>query len=154
MLYFAYGSNMDHGQMKERCPSARFFGAAKLPDHRLAFSRKSSARCCGVADAVPSEGDAVWGGVFEIEDGDLEELDRREGYRPGRGANSYWRREREVLLGGDENRPLAVWTYFAEREENPPRPSQAYKDQILAGARQCRLPEDHIRGLERIEVGG
>jgi len=55
MLYFAYGSNLDFAQMRDRCPSALFVAIAKLPDHRLAFTRKSIKRACGVADAVPEE---------------------------------------------------------------------------------------------------
>jgi hypothetical protein len=66
MLYFAYGSNMDWGQMKGRCPSVRFVGVAKLPDHRLVFTRKSVNRGCGVADVVRDAGGGVWGAVFEI----------------------------------------------------------------------------------------
>src|SRR5207247_4630457 len=33
-LYFAYDSNMDWAQMKERCPFAKFVCRAKLPSHR------------------------------------------------------------------------------------------------------------------------
>src|SRR5260370_28717436 len=82
MLYFAYGSNMDWDQMKTRCPSACFVGVAVLRDHRLAFTRRSKKRACGVADAVPEEGAAVWGAVFEIADVDIGRLDDTEGYRP------------------------------------------------------------------------
>jgi hypothetical protein len=53
MLCFAYGSNMDLAQMRERCPSTRFAFIAKLPDHRLVFPRKSKCRCCGVASVKP-----------------------------------------------------------------------------------------------------
>ena len=49
MLYFAYGSNMEWKQMRERCPSAMFVCIAKLKDRRLAFTRKSKDRGCGVA---------------------------------------------------------------------------------------------------------
>ena len=59
-LYFAYGSNLHWPQMKERCPSARFHCVAKLKDHRLAFTRKSISRDCGVADVVPEQGHDVW----------------------------------------------------------------------------------------------
>jgi len=55
MLYFAYGSNMDWNQIRGRCPSASFLGIAVLLDHRLAFSRYSTTRNCGVADAVKSD---------------------------------------------------------------------------------------------------
>ena len=75
---FAYGSNMDCEQMRERCPSTRFVCVAKLPNHRLAFTRKSTRRNCGVADAVKAEGNEVWGVVYEIDDIDLPKLDSLE----------------------------------------------------------------------------
>ena len=93
MLYFAYGSNMNWLQMQDRCPSARFLCRAVLPDYKLAFTRKSIKRGCGVADVVPAPGQTAWGVVYEISNLDVENLDRSEGYRPGRERNSYWRRE-------------------------------------------------------------
>jgi len=67
MLYFAYGSNMHAAQMKERCPSAKFVCRAKLPSNRLAFTRKSVNRGCGVADFLHDETKEVWGVVYEIQ---------------------------------------------------------------------------------------
>ena len=37
VLYFAYGSNLDEGQMLERCPGAKTMGHATLPNHALTF---------------------------------------------------------------------------------------------------------------------
>lgn len=154
MLYFAYGSNVDWYQMKGRCPSANFVGVAKLPDHRLAFTRSSVNRGCGVADAVPEAGRSVWGVVYEISALDIEMLDKSEGYRPGRKKNSYWRRECTVFLDGDEERPVTMETYLAEPESDAPLPNQDYKDLILFGARHWHLPADYIAELEAIEVSG
>jgi cation transport regulator ChaC len=154
VLYFAYGSNMDWAQMRERCPSATFVGVARLADHRLAFTRKSVNRCCGVADVVPEQGGSVWGVVYQVPELEVGSLDKSEGYRPGRDKNSYSRRQCMVFLDGNENRPLTVETYCAERQPNPPLPNQAYKDLILSGARFWRLPADYIAELEAIEVDG
>ena len=89
MLIFAYGSNMNWDQMRERCPSSRFVGIAVLRDHKLAFTRKSVNRGCGVADVVAEDGAQVWGVVYEIVDLDVGKLDASEGFRPGRDMNSY-----------------------------------------------------------------
>lgn len=78
MLYFAYGSNMECIQIKKRCPSASFVGIAKLSDYRLAFTRRSTKRRCGVADVVPEEGHRVWGVIFKIAEGDIKRLDECE----------------------------------------------------------------------------
>lgn len=152
MLYFAYGSNMDWDQMKERCHSTRFVGVAVLRDHRLAFTRRSAQRNCGVADALPDVGAAVWGAVFEITEVDVARLDAAEGYRPGRERNSYRREERHVFVAGDDKQPLAVAVYFGERENTPPLPSQEYKNLIVGGAKRWWLPDDYIKQLEAIEV--
>lgn len=152
MFYFAYGSNMDWDQMKERCPSARFVGSAVLRDYRLAFTRRSMNRGCGVSDAVPDEGKAVWGVVFEIHDADTGRLDVAEGYRPGRTKNSYWRKECHVFVNGDEKQPMIVMTYFGDPQENPPPPNSNYKNLLVSGARRWKLPEAYIKQLESIVV--
>jgi hypothetical protein len=152
MLYFAYGSNMDWKQMKERCPSARFVGVAMLPDYRLAFTRRSVKRGCGVCDAVPDVSKAVWGAVLEIGDTDVGRLDMEEGYQPGRAKNSYWRKECHVFMNGDDKQPMAVVTFFGDPQDNPPLPNSKYRDLLLSGARRWQLPDAYIEQLESIEV--
>lgn len=152
MRYFAYGSNMNWDQLKERCPSARFVGIGVLRDYRLAFTRRSENRGCGVSDAVPEKGKAVWGVVFEIQDTDVGRLDVAEGYRPGRTKNSYWRKECHVFIHGDEKQPMAVVSYFGDPQENPPLPNSKYRNLLLSGARRWQLPDAYIKQLELIEV--
>ncbi len=153
MLYFAYGSNLNWEQIKSRCPSVRFIGPAVLPDHRLAFTRKSQFRGCGVADAVPHPGSIVWGVVYEIAAEEVAHLDAAEGFQPGRPHNAYIRSTCQVFLNGNNATPLTVAIYFACRQENPPPPNQQYKDLILQGARYWGLPEDYIKEvLESITV--
>ena len=154
MLYFAYGSNMNWKQMRERCPSSRFVGIAVLRDHKLEFTRESDDRGCGVADAVAEHGTQVWGVVYEIADLDVGKLDASEGFRPGRGKNSYYRRECLVFLEGEDQRPLTVSAYFGDPQPNPPLPNAAYKNLILAGAIHWHLPEEYIGELEQIAVSG
>jgi AIG2-like family len=152
MFYFAYGSNMDCAQMRERCPSARFVGVAKLPDHRLAFSRKSRNRGCGVADAIETTGHDVWGVVYEVIDPeDVQTLDRCEGAPSG----SYVRKESQlVFLRDDPEQPLGVSIYFAVKEDNPPLPAAEYKKLIVSAARFWQLPSAYIQELEQISVLG
>lgn len=154
MLYFAYGSNLDWGQMRERCPSARFVAGAKFGGHRLAFTRRSRDRGCGVADVVPAQDQCVWGAVYEIDERDIAPLDVSEGYRPGRTKNAYAREGRHVEVDGDPKKPLLAWIYFATREEEPPLPNAEYKRLIVDGARFWHLPDDYISELEKIEVAG
>jgi gamma-glutamylcyclotransferase len=153
MLYFAYGSNMDWNQMRDRCPSARFISVARAEGYRLAFTRFSTNRRCGVADIVVSPDDDVCGVVFEIPDDEIGELDKSEGYRVGRDRekNSYERRQLDVICQGKDRSPIAVLTYFVvKRSTSTLKASVEYKSQILDGARLWRLPEAYIEKLERI----
>jgi gamma-glutamylcyclotransferase (GGCT)/AIG2-like uncharacterized protein YtfP len=155
MLYFAYGSNMLVEQMRERCPSASFVCVAGLEGYRLAFTRtaKGNWKGCGVADVVPAPGQRVWGVVFRIDELDLGSLDRSEGYRPDRESNAYRRIDVHVQRDGDIEKPLAAFTYVVCVPEDPnPLPHRDYVGRIIAGARSWNLPEDYVRGLERIEV--
>ena len=154
MLTFAYGSNMNWNQMRERCPSSRFVGIAVLRDHKLAFTRKSVNRGSGVADVVAEDGARVWGVVYEITDLDVGKLDAWEGFRPGRDKNSYYRRECLVFLDGEDQRQVTVSGYFGDPQVNPPLPNAAYKNLILAGAIHWHLPEEYIGELEQIAVSG
>jgi len=144
---------MDWNQIRERCPSARFLGVAVLLDHRLTFSRYSSTRNCGVADVVESEGSEVWGVVYDIDEQDVGNLDKKEGFQPGSKNNSYRREQRHVFLDGHWEKPFAVAIYFAIPEPGSHLPSQKYKDLILSGANYWHLSEKYIRDiLEPIQV--
>jgi gamma-glutamylcyclotransferase len=145
---------MNWQQIQKRCPSARFIGVALLRDHKLAFTRRSIRRGCGVADAVPRPGQKLWGVVYEIADLDVGELDKFEGYTPGGNKNSYFRRECVVLLNDDAQRPMTVSTYFGDPQPDPPMPNAEYKNLILTGAQQWQLPAEYIRELKGIEVSG
>ncbi|RLG57648.1 MAG: hypothetical protein DRN95_05350, partial [Candidatus Hydrothermarchaeota archaeon] len=52
---------------------------AILENYKLAFTRKSKNRKCGVADIVESQEDKVYGVLYEIKESDLQKLDCKEG---------------------------------------------------------------------------
>lgn len=79
-LYFAYGSNMDQDQMRERCPDTILVGPVMLIDYRLAFTIFSPKRQCGCADIIPSSGDTVYGLLYRLTDADMEAMDGFEGH--------------------------------------------------------------------------
>ena len=70
MLYFAYGSNLHHFQMKRRCKDSVFLKKVDLKDFRLTFRSKYRA-----ADIEPSKNSFVPGGLFEISKSDEKKLD-------------------------------------------------------------------------------
>ena len=75
MLYFAYGSNLNHFQMQRRCKDSIFLKKIKLKDFRLTFRSKYRA-----ADIEPKKNSIVPGGLFEISKSDEKKLDVYEDY--------------------------------------------------------------------------
>jgi len=70
MLYFAYGSNLHHFQMKRRCKDSIFLKKINLKDFKLTFRSKYRA-----ADIEPKKNSIVPGGLFEISKSDEKKLD-------------------------------------------------------------------------------
>ena len=70
MLYFAYGSNLHHFQMKRRCKDSVFIKKINLQNYRLTFRSKYRA-----ADIESKKNSIVPGGLFEISKSDEKKLD-------------------------------------------------------------------------------
>ena len=70
MLYFAYGSNLHHFQMKRRCKDSVYLKKINLKDFKLTFRSKYRA-----ADIEPKKKSIVPGGLFEISKSDEKKLD-------------------------------------------------------------------------------
>ena len=75
MLYFAYGSNLNHFQMKRRCKDSVFLKKINLNNFRLTFRSKYRA-----ADIESKKNFKVVGGLFEISKSDEKKLDIYEDY--------------------------------------------------------------------------
>jgi cation transport regulator ChaC len=143
-LIFAYGSNMDLQQMKERAPNSELAPfIAEARGWKLCFPRESKKREGGVGSIERKEGSSVWGVVFSVTEGDLESLDSHEGVPRGR----YTRGPIEVYNG----QVVLTQTYFAVRErEQDFMPHRDYIDLYIRGAKHFGLPAHYIRFLERI----
>jgi len=75
MLYFAYGSNLNHFQMKKRCKDSMFLKKFNLKNFKLTFRSKYRA-----ADIDPKKNSFVPGALFEISKSDEKKLDVYEDY--------------------------------------------------------------------------
>ena len=80
MYYFAYGSNLSKTQMKERCPDSKAMFVATLHNYKLVFVGWSRRWRGGVASIKPFRGEKVLGGIYELSERDLRQLDKHEGY--------------------------------------------------------------------------
>ena len=71
MLYFAYGSNLNHEQMKRRCNGAKYIKKHSLKSYKLCFSHKTKHSIYGHANIIRDKKSKVFGGnitrfVFSI----------------------------------------------------------------------------------------
>jgi gamma-glutamylcyclotransferase (GGCT)/AIG2-like uncharacterized protein YtfP len=73
MLYFAYGSNLHHLQMKRRCKDSSFLKKINLRGFRLTFRNM-------YADIELKKNSIVVGALFEISKSDEKKLDVYEDY--------------------------------------------------------------------------
>jgi hypothetical protein len=145
---------MDPRQMRRRCPSYRFVSIAKLEDHELAFSRRSTRRRCGVADVAPSSGNEVWGVLYHIRTRrDVLALDKAEGFKVGRKRiNAYDRERRQVWSPLFPNRTTSVQLYIARPHKTPPLPGKLYVMQLMFGAEYWSLPKNYQIELQNIST--
>lgn len=144
-IYFAYGSNMAADVMLRICPSGRRMGVGYVPNHRLAFTRKSVRTGSGVADIAPARNGEVWGVLYELSDFDLAALDRKEG--------NGWAYVRTAVVVRripklDEIR--AVTYTVLHKEDQEIRPSDTYIAGLVRGAEEAGLPAAYVATLRTV----
>ena len=132
MLYFAYGSNLNHFQMKKRCKDSKFLKIIELKDYRLTF--RSIYRA---ADIEPKKNSIVPGGLFEISKSDEKKLDVYEDY-PILYKKYYF------LYEGKK-----VMTYTMTKKTPFRFPTERYLNVIKHGYKDCKL---NIKYLEKALV--
>jgi len=67
VLYFAYGSNLNHYQMKNiRCFGSRYLKAFFLKDYKLIFCHPNKLNKFGYANIIKKRGSQVAGAIWEI----------------------------------------------------------------------------------------
>jgi len=144
MLYFAYGSNMCTGRLRQRVRSASQPFVARLAGHTLRFHKRSTDGS-GKADAFSTgvETDCVWGVVFEIDEAEKPLLDVAEG--AGKGYH-----EEAVTVTDAEGGRHPVFVYIADAShiDANRRPYSWYKRFVVEGAHQHGLPRDYLVVLE------
>jgi gamma-glutamylcyclotransferase (GGCT)/AIG2-like uncharacterized protein YtfP len=137
-LYFAYGSNMASRRMRERAPGGRALGRARLDGFRLVADkpgRDGSAKLNIVRDPQGF----VWGALWELREADLDALDRLEG-----GYERF-----DVMVSGERG-PQCATTYASPLRAAPAGLDRGYKQLVLDGAREQRLPPEWLTVLESL----
>jgi len=132
VYYFAYGSNLNKKQMRERCPESKPIFIAALPNYKLVFVGWSRQWRGGVTSIKPFRGERVRGAIYEISEQCLRRLDRYEGY-PG----NYNRVK--VTVFDEDGEPVEAITYIKAGQLEETRPSKEYLAVIQQGYRDWRL---------------
>ena len=142
MRVFIYADNLNPAQLKRRAPEHKFLFKAYLPDHTVHFSRFSSQWRCGLASITPSEGERVWGVVFELTEEDLKILDDFDGEVP-EGA---FRHLEATVMTEDEQKELV--TTHAATPIGKFRVKDHYLDYVIKGVKHWELPEECLEMWE------
>ena len=127
MLYFAYGSNLNHFQMKRRCKDSVFLKKINLNNFRLTFRSKYRA-----ADIEPKKNFKVVGGLFEISKSDEKKLDIYEDY-----PNLY--KKYYFLYYGKK-----VMTYAMVKKSPFKFPTERYLNIIKRGYSDCKISKKSL----------
>lgn len=130
-LYFAYGSNLNLGQMAVRCPMAQLVCRAVLEGYELAFR-------CGVLTVLPKEDGRVDGLLWKVNAWDERALDRYEGY-----PHLY---TKELLPVQTDSGPQTVVAYVmtAPYCEKAQPPTSTYLQTVLTGYRLAGFDPDAV----------
>lgn len=145
--YFAYGSNMDEAQMRERCPVSTIVEAASLEGYALAFTIYSPKRKCGCADIVPRADGRVFGVLYALPPDDVARLDAAEGVDGG-----HYRRVSVLVTGLSGTRFRAEAYEVVRKREDCPPPSTDYMGLLLRAAERFAFPPAYARMLEGIRT--
>lgn len=120
-LYVAYGSNLNKGQMKYRCPTAKYVGAGELQGYELQFKGRERSAFAAIGR---KDGASVPVGLWEIQDRDEMALDMYEGF-----PSHYFKRDVQVQMGGRE---VSAMVYIMNPRMNFNLPSPSYYVRIYS----------------------
>ncbi len=153
--YFAYGSNLNTDQLKERGVSIKSSQKVKLPEWNLAFTIYSDSWGGGVGDILPSKDEIVEGVVYRIDRESVRQLDHYEGrnLKDDMEVGMYRKQYIPVKM---EDGWRTVLTYVVNRSIEHKlkvnlKPSEEYMDTIISGAREHELSDHYIEKLKNIE---
>ena len=127
MLYFAYGSNLNHFQMKRRCKDSIFLKKIILKGYKLTFRSKYRA-----ADIEPKKKSSVPGGLFEISKSDEKKLDIYEDF-----PNLY----KKYYFSYYGKR---VMTYTMVSKTSFRYPTERYLNIVKKGYKDCKLDRKYL----------
>ena len=122
ILYFAYGSNLNHEQMKKRCKDSRFIKKIVLRNYSLTFRSKY-----GAADIEKKMGAKVYGALYLISKAAEKRLDIYEEY-PTLYKKMFFKHNNKKVM-----------TYIMAKKTKLVPPTVRYLNIIKQGYKDCKL---------------
>ena len=128
MIYFAYGSNLNHFQMRKRCKDSKFLKKYILKDFILTF--RSIYRA---ADIEVKKNSIVQGALFEISKSDEKKLDLYEDF-PNLYKKIYFKYNNEKVMA-----------YTMVKKSLFMYPREQYLNIIRQGYKDCNLENQYLK---------
>ena len=128
MLYFAYGSNLHHLQMKRRCKDCFFIKKINLKNFRLTFRSEYRA-----ADIEPQKNEIVPGALFEISKIDEKKLDAYEDFPILYKKHYFYHYKKKVM------------TYIMVKKTPFTFPTERYLNIVKRGYKDCKLDMRYLK---------
>ena len=147
--YFAYGSNLNRAQMKQRCSSPKILGIARLPGYKVEFYGYSATWDGAQETVVPEPQAEVWGVLYELQAFDWESLDVYEDARFN-GTGTYFHYPVQVINMKQET--INAIIYKKDILKEPKLPSAEYLAFIVQGGKEQGLPEEYLTILQDKET--
>ena len=133
MLYFAYGSNLNHAQMRSRCVGSKYKKKFILKEYKLIFSYRDPKEPYGYANIQKRKGSKVPGAIWNITKRDELELDRYEGVRFGSYDKEYFTLKGKKVL------------VYIQSKYTKKKPHSRYLHTIIQGYKDCNLDINYLK---------
>lgn len=122
MIYLAYGSNMHHGQLKERCPYSKIITKYLLEDFKLEFNK--------YLNIMPSKGSVVPTLIIELSESDEASLDLYEGVHKGLYTKEYL----DLEINGEKTKVL--YYKMTDKYRGGEQPTDTYYQTVYEAYKQ------------------
>lgn len=133
MFYFSYGANLNAKKMGIRCQNATFVGTGMLENFAFFCNTR------GVASIEPSNGNTVYGALWNLTQEDEAFLDLYEGVKGG------WY-TKEYLMVRQEGKYMECLVYIASNNTKG-KGVKGYLETIVSDCKGYGFPEDYIAHL-------
>ena len=146
---FAYGSNLDPERMLQRCPEAIALVKARLEGWSFFFDGRGKASV-RQGDSEAAQQACVDGGLWLVNDHDLEALDRHEGVKRG----YYVRRTLPMKVLGRCNPYIEHAHVYVGADQQIGQPEPDYMQHVANGFAAWGIRPEHRRSVDELAAGG